>query len=338
MNGRRIQVGTGLAGRVAERLEPTIVHEAELDASSNGPVHCAMCVPLINRGDLMGVLVLSETDGRRRFTDHDMRVLGLFAEHAAIAIGNARLFEQERETIARLEELDRLKSDFVATVSHELKTPLTGIIGAAKTLLRKGPELDPEQQASFVEMIERQGNRLYRLVEDILTTAQIESGAPRFQRVEIDLRSLAELVISDLEQTKVGTGRNIELRTTPDHPHVWGDPTAIQQILLNLVENALKYSESTSNIVVIASESRTEVVLEVSDNGEGVSPEELKTIFDRFSQVDSASTRNVGGFGLGLYIVKNLVEAHHGSIEVESATREGSTFRVRLPKRSEGRG
>src|SRR5688572_27581808 len=151
------------------------------DAHPERGIRSLMCVPLMRRDELLGVLNLNETEGKRRFSDHDLEALGLFAEHAAIAIGNASLFERERETVARLEELDRLKSDFVATVSHELKTPLTAIIGSATTLSRRGPRMNEEQRGSFIEMIERQGQRLLRLVEDILTSAQIESGMPRLR-------------------------------------------------------------------------------------------------------------------------------------------------------------
>lgn len=340
----RAKVGHGIAGTVAARRVPMLIQGDEVVTELRGHTHpqrgirSAMSVPLVRNEELLGVLNLSETIGNRSFTDQDLEALGLFAEHAAIAIGNARLFEKERETVSRLEELDQLKSDFVATVSHELKTPLTAIIGAAKTVMRKGPQMAPEQHASFLEMIERQGYRLLRLVEDILTTSQIESGAPRLKRELIDLRRLAVDVKTDLHAAKVGTEREIVIVADPETPRTWGDVRCLQHILMNLVENALKYSSETSKVIIRVIETPEEARLEVIDEGQGISERKLQEIFDRFRQLDASSTRRVGGFGLGLFIVKNLVSAHGGEIEVRSEVGKGSTFVVHLPKRESDRG
>jgi signal transduction histidine kinase len=244
----------------------------------------------------------------------------------------SRMLIDEREKIARLQEMDRLKTDFVATVSHELKTPLTAIIGAAKTVGTRGDRMNEEQHARFMEMIQRQGTRLLRLVEDVLDTSRIESGGHHLKREHVDLRELAENTAEDLAQTDLGTDRVITVISNPDHPSAWGDPTALQQIFGNLMENALKYSGEGSKVTVTVQETATEAILEVTDEGQGISPEQIVTIFDRFRQADSASSR---GFGLGLYIVKNLVATHRGDVEVESELGKGTTFRVRLPKRAE---
>jgi signal transduction histidine kinase len=249
----------------------------------------------------------------------------------------SRLLFHEQEKIARLEEMDRLKSDFVATVSHELKTPLTAIIGAAKSVGRRSGRMNEEQRARFMDMIERQGTRLLRLVEDVLDTARLESGEPPMRREPVDLRELAEHVIEDLSHTDVGAERDVVLLTDPDRPTAWGDATALQQILGNLLENALKYSTDGSKVVVEIRETNAESVLEVTDEGHGISPEQIQTIFDRFRQADSSAGKGIAGFGLGLYIVKNLVETHRGDVEVESEVGRGSTFRVRLPKRATNR-
>lgn len=342
MKGRG-KVGEGIAGTVAERRQPMLIQGDRLEESMKASAHpgrgisSAMSVPLVRNDELLGVLNLNETFGRRRFSDQDLNALGLFAEHAAIAIGNASIFEKERETIERLEELDQLKNDFVASVSHELKTPLTAIIGAAKTVSRKGTDMAPKDHAQFMEMIERQGNRLLRLVEDVLTTSQIESGRP-MKRVLVDLRAAAAEVIADLGQTKVGAGRDIRLRHEPDKPQIWGDLVALQQILTNLVENALKYSDESTPVTVTVRETPDEGVLEIADEGFGMDEEGLQVIFERFQQVDSSSTRKVGGFGLGLFIVKQLVDAHGGHIGVESKEGEGTVFKVHLPKRAADRG
>lgn len=338
----RAKVGEGIAGTVAQRRSPMLIQGDVRDAqlSKGNPergISSAMCVPLVRNEELLGVLNLNETDGSRMFTDHDLDALGLFAEHAAIAIGNASIFEKERETIARLEELDQLKSDFVASVSHELKTPLTAIIGAAKTVNRKGTEMDPEDHARFMEMIERQGGRLLRLVEDVLTTSQIESGRP-MKRVLVNMKLAAREVIDELSLVSAGKNREVGLVAEPDNPQIWCDRIALQQIMTNLVENALKYSGAKSRVTVTVKETTQEGILEVSDDGVGISDEGLQVIFDRFHQVDSSSTRKVGGFGLGLFIVKQLVDAHGGEIDVASTEGVGTTFTVRFPKRESDRG
>ena len=339
----RTQIGTGISGRVAASREPALLHGSDLEGEFRGEghpdrgIHSSMSVPLIRRDQLLGVLNLTESAGERTYTDIDLQGLEVFAAHAAIAIGNARLFEGERQAVARLEELDRLKSDFVATVSHELKTPLTAIIGAAKTVSRKGPNMKPEQREEFMGMIERQGSRLLRLVEDVLTTARIESGQRRLRRELVDLRAAVEPLIDELHLTGIGHEREIELLSEPERPTVWGDLSAVQQIAGNLLENALKYGGEGTPVVITVRELSHESTIEVRDQGPGLTKDEIETIFERFRQVDSSSTRKVGGVGLGLFIVKSLVDAHRGRIEVDSDVGRGTTFRVAFPKRSSDR-
>jgi signal transduction histidine kinase len=342
MHGRT-RLAEGISGRVAARNQAVLLHGTDLPEPFTGQghpergIHSAMSAPLVRRDQLLGVLNLSEAKGRRSYTDLDLQVLAVLTAHAAIAIGNAHLFEGEKQTVARLEELDRLKSDFVATVSHELKTPLTAIIGAAKTVSRKGATMNPTQHAEFMGMIERQGSRLLRLVEDVLTTARIESGQRRLRRELVNMRTAVEPIIDELHLIGVGQDRQIELRCDPEDPTVWGDLSSVQQIAGNLLENALKYGDKTTPVVISLREGPGESVIEVSDKGPGLSKEEIDMIFERFQQADSATERKVGGVGLGLFIVKSLVDAHRGKIEVESATGHGTTFRVTFPKRSSDR-
>lgn len=338
INGKT-DLGQGIAGRVAESREPLLIQDYDtkelgLPHHPERGIYSSMCVPLLRYEELVGVLNLNETGGMRRFSDEDLQALGFFAEHAAIAIGNAKLFEQERETIARLEDLDRLKSEFVATVSHELKTPLTAIIGSAQTLTRRRDRMNEEQQSNLVSMIERQGNRLLRLVEDVLTAARIESGTPRLRRELIDLKDLATFVVESIIHSDVAEGRDVTVAAEPERPQVWGDVGAIQQIVSNLVENACKYSDPGTRVGVFVTELPDAALIQIADQGHGMSEEEIQTIFDRFRQVDQSSTRASGGVGLGLYIVKSLVDAHNGTIEVRSEPSRGSTFTVRFPKRA----
>ena len=334
VRGEAVAEGSGIAGRVAQDGKPLLVNDAGTTSGAEiFDFETALAVPLVRAGDVTGVLVVGSGQPGRRFTEEDLRALNFFGEHAAIAIANARVFEHERETIVRLEELDQLKSDFVAVVSHELRSPLTAIIGAAKTVAARGHQMTSDQRASFMEMIHRQAERMLRMAEDFLTASSLESGAPRLRRERVELRSVAQRIIADLKESSAGDS-SVTLATNPDLPEVWGDSAAVEQVLTNLVENALKYSPSGSSVQVLIEESESEATLQVSDNGRGISSEEIGSIFDRYRQADSRTGAS-GGVGLGLFIVKNLVNAHRGSIEVESEVGVGTTFRVRLPKRTE---
>lgn len=233
--------------------------------------------------------------------------------------------------IVRLLDIDRRRNDFVATVSHELRTPLTAMIGAAKTLVRGGAQMTEEERESFLEMIQRQGDRLLRLTQGVLSGAQLEAGGPAVPlRERIELATLAADVARELQEAR-GGAHEIEVVAEPPDAVAWGDQLAIRQIMSNLVENALKYSPEGSKVRVGVYDLSSETLIEVADRGRGLSPDEIGTIFERFKQMDASSST---GFGLGLYIVKGLVEQHRGTIEVDSEPGVGTTFRVRLPQRS----
>jgi signal transduction histidine kinase len=336
----RISLASTFAGEVARSRSPLLVNDVAAHKLSQDPqeqrrrIASYMCVPLLRNDSLSGVLEIANAETTRAFTPEDLTALGFFAEHAVIALRNARTFERERETIAQLEELDHLKDDFVAMVSHELRSPLTAIMGAAKTIARKGPDMSTDQHEIFMDMIVRQADRMLRLSEDFLTAARMDSGMRKMRRELIDLSGVAERVIDDLKHARVGEERVVELAARPRHPEVWGDRAAIEQILSNLVENALKYSPPDAPVAVRVEATETEAKIEVADRGQGISPEQLGSIFDRYRQVEDDGGRKVGGVGLGLFIVKNLVDAHRGKIDVASELGAGATFTVCLPKRS----
>jgi two-component system phosphate regulon sensor histidine kinase PhoR len=244
----------------------------------------------------------------------------------------SRLVLEDRGRIIRLEQLDELRRDFLAVASHDLKTPLTSVIGAAKTLAEHGSALDPETQQTFLQSIERQSMRMLEMIQDVLDTSRIEAGALKLKREQIDLRELVSRLAGDLLGTNLGSGRRLEVRFFPDVPRMWGDRMAVQQILTNLIENAFKYAEDP--ITVESREESMEVVLSVSDSGPGITEDQLVSLFDRFK---TAEDRSPKGFGLGLFIVASLVEAQDGSVSVTSKVGEGTTFTVRFLKRAADR-
>lgn len=320
---RRIRLGEGIAGHVALSREPLLINgEADpADFPGLAPheqyVDSAMCVPLVNRDELLGVLNVN-ADPDREFTEYDLRALSLFAEQAASAIANARLFEAERSHVAELLELDRLKSDFVALVSHELRTPLTSILAAAKTAQR--PEMQ-DQNRELVHIIERQSRRLSSMVEDLLTAARLEQELTLPPLAEVDLGALVRLAARDFEVTD----RPVEVEA-PESVRVLGDPEALRRILDNLLDNAHKHGSPPIRVTV---EERPDgVVLSVVDGGPGVPAEDRERVFERFYRLNR---RPQPGLGLGLPIVRGLVSSCGGSIWIEEAAEGGAAFRVALP-------
>jgi two-component system phosphate regulon sensor histidine kinase PhoR len=235
-----------------------------------------------------------------------------------------------------LRRLERLRQEFVANVSHELKTPLS-VIKACVETLQDGAIDDLEHRGPFVQKIAEQGERLHALILDLLTLARIESGAELFEFQALPLvpvvancverhRARAEAKDLVLEESADSDG------STGNGPIAWADEEAVHQILDNLVDNAIKYSPAGGHIWVRCREEGEQVCLEVEDTGIGIPPQDLPRIFERFYRVDKARSRELGGTGLGLSIVKHLVQALHGTIGASSRPGHGSRFVVRLPR------
>ena len=226
----------------------------------------------------------------------------------------------------RLVELDRTRADIVANVTHELKTPLTSLLGYAQLLRRKSEDLEPQERTEYVDVIERQAQRVLHLIEGLLQSSRLEGGLGRLERRPLDLSALVRAIA---EETSVARGRRITVAAPQEDLGVFGDPTAIEHVITNILDNALKYS--TGDIDITLHEGEGEVLLSVRDTGSGISDDELPYIFERFRQAQNATGN--GSVGLGLYIVRNLVEAHGGRVLVESEEGKGSTFTVALPRR-----
>lgn len=239
---------------------------------------------------------------------------------------------EERARGARLLQVDELRRDSVATTVHDLKTPLTSILGAARTLGSKSDQLDAAKTTELLATIEKQSLKMAELIDSVLDTSRIESGALQLRREPIDLREMTVDVVGDLLASPLGSGREVQVEMDPQHPNMWGDPLATQQIIGNLVENALKYGRDP--ITVEVADRSIEIVMTVSDKGPGIPDEELESLFDRFKRVGAPESE---GSGLGLYIVGNLVEAQGGSVSVHSDPVRGTIFTVRFPKRSSDR-
>jgi two-component system phosphate regulon sensor histidine kinase PhoR len=235
--------------------------------------------------------------------------------------------------VTDLRRLETIRTDFVANVSHELRTPVTAITTAADTLLG-GALADPKDAAEFVEMIERNAQRLRRLVEDLLDLSKIEGKAYKLAPAEVPLGSLFEQgkkLVQDAAQR-----RRMRVIVEPrSDVCAWIDRHAFEQVLGNLLDNAVKYAGEGASVSVSAREEGDSVVVSVADTGAGIAPQHLGRLFERFYRADAGRSREMGGTGLGLAIVKHLVESMRGTISVKSTLGRGTTFTMVLPRTPE---
>jgi len=237
--------------------------------------------------------------------------------------------------ITEIRNIERMKTEFVSSVSHELRTPLTSIKGFVRTLLDDTQGYyDRDTQREFYQIIDAECDRLVRLISDLLNVARIESG----RALELDLRTvdLAVLVAKVVTSQKSYTTKHKFYTNIPESCRfVVADEDKIDQILTNLISNAIKYSPDGGQVSVTAVDKDAYIAISVADEGIGIPAEHLPRLFARFHRVDSADTRRASGTGIGLYLVKHLVEAHGGSVSVESEVRKGSTFTFTVPKNAE---
>jgi len=302
-------------------------------------LHWSVCVPVISQSkELLGTLVLNPRSGER-YKEEEVAFFRSVAAQASELL--ERLILQEKIILAqeerrRLEELSALKSFFVSSVSHELRTPLTSIVIFAERL-RSGAVKSRRQQKEYLEIIEGESNRLSRLITNILDFAKIERGIKEYNFSEINVADVVKRSVQGIRYQFLSLDAALRVRVEKGLPPIIADADALEEALLNLLSNALKYSTAVKKIELKVSRARGAVIMAVSDKGIGIPEEELPHIFDQFYRVKDEKTRQVGGTGLGLAVVKHIVEAHHGTLSVKSVVRQGTTFTLTLPIPSKNR-
>lgn len=229
----------------------------------------------------------------------------------------------------RRKEVEQLQHDFVSIVSHELRGPLTAIKGFVRTLLLKSDRLPPDAQMQFLATIDEQADRLNQLVEDLLNVSRIDTRRLKLSIEEVDVPGRIEKLVGQF-RGKWGD-REIILEADPSLPLIRGDASKLDEVFINLIDNAVKYSPNGGSVKVAMHLAEDHVEVSVEDSGIGIGPEDAARLFEKFHRIATPETRDIGGTGLGLYIVKNLVEAHGGVIFVTSARGVGSTFTFTLP-------
>jgi signal transduction histidine kinase/ActR/RegA family two-component response regulator len=291
------------------------------EATASGAM---LCAPLKVGDKIVGALGLGNTVSTRSFSGHDRQLLMALADYAAIAIENARLYEEVRQA-------DRAKSEFVSLVAHEMGTPLTSILCYADVLLQEHSESLTEKQEKYVRVIRSNVGRMQVLLSDLQDISRIEAG---HLSLNIEPISLAVALQGALEATRGQIGAQSQVLTLDmpdDLPKVGADPARLTQILINLIGNASKYTPDGGHIRVRASRQGGYVRCAVSDNGVGISPKDQARLFTKFFRSDNPAVMEKHGTGLGLCIAKNLIELQGGQIEVESELGKGTTFWFTVP-------
>ena len=232
--------------------------------------------------------------------------------------------------ITELENLERVRTDFVANASHELKTPITAIRGLTETLLGDD-EIEKETVTSFIERVHAQSLRLSQLVGDLMTISRLESSQAGEEFTRINFADLARQAVRAGQVTAEEKGQDLDAELPDTEVMVWGDRQNLSQLLDNLIDNAIKYTPNDGSITVKVSKDDENAILQVTDTGIGISPQFQQRVFERFYRVDKARSQSLGGTGLGLSIVKNIAEKHGGSISVKSQLGSGSSFTIKLP-------
>jgi PAS domain S-box-containing protein len=273
-------------------------------------------------GEVLGGLFFGHSQTARFTEQHEQLATGV-AAWASVALENARLYREAREA-------DQLKDEFLAVLSHELRTPLNAIVGYSRLL--RGGILSEDKAARGLETLERNATSLTQIVEDVLDISRIVSGKLRLDVQPVDLPLVVHNAVATVQPAADAKGIRVQSLIDPHVGPVSGDPNRLQQVIWNLLANAVKFTPKNGRVQVRVERVNSHTEIVVSDTGAGIPPEFLPHVFERFRQADAGTTRQTGGLGLGLSIARHIVEMHGGSIEAASGGEgKGATFRVRLP-------
>jgi signal transduction histidine kinase len=331
----RIRVGEGVSGRIVQTGEPVYIADIHTDPdvteerrarSVSAGVIAYFGVPLVTEGRPIGVLQI-DSPVPDAWGEEDRVLLLSFTPIVAAAVQNARLHGREQAALARLRELDQRHHDFVAMVSHELRTPLTAVLGYTETILDHHEALGADGTLGLIRRTQGAAGRLAGLVEELLDLSVIQRGELRLSLAPVDVAKL----VAEAAGQSAPADRTVAVDVAADVPDVVTDGARLTQVIGNLVANAVKFSPPDTPVSVTARAVDGAVEIAVADRGPGIPVADRERIFERFVQLEHAQTRHAGGFGLGLYVVRQVCAALGVTVEVSGE--DGATFTLRVPVR-----
>lgn len=329
----RQKITDGIIGWVARNGENALVNDVTQDPRYKSYEYhntkSELALPIKIEGKLVGVLNI-EDKNLYAFDEMDVVVLQTLCEQIASALKNAKLFEEVKSANEKLQELDTMKSEFLGIVSHDFRSPLSSIILAGKALLKNEEVLSNQRLKEYLQLIVDQANRLNQLAEDTLQITKIETGQVSIAWQIVNTERMIKEAISAV---RFSNRHTVSYYIDPDVSYIKADPAKLRQVVQNLISNAVKYSPNGGKVSIeVREHNNDEILFSVSDEGIGIKPEHRDKLFQKFSRVDSEHTKNIKGTGLGLWICKEIVEAHKGRIWVESEVGKGSTFKFAIKK------
>lgn len=341
----KLRLGESIAGKVAESRKAVLLGEEPPDEGlkkyykPHRNITSALSVPLVVENRCVGVLNINRINHPVPFNDKQRDVLRLFAEHIGSVIERAAELDRIADHAAELElantklvELNKMKEAFLSTASHELKTPLTSVIGYAEILNQHDAMLKTEQRREFVQRLHAEAGHLLNLIEDILDLTRLETGKVELKRSMSSLNQLAQAAVQTSRAVAEKSGVTMLEEYDSSIGTIWLDEVKIRQALVNLIVNAIKYSPEGGEVTIKTRLVDSTVLVEVSDTGPGVPQGTDTQIFALFGQGLRPTTKGASGLGIGLHLVKRIVELHGGDVGVDSNPDRGSTFWIRLPE------
>jgi len=339
--GARMKLGEGISGEVVRKGELIYIPDAHTDPDFlffDDVIRSLLVVPLVVRDDIIGTMTV-DSASPNAFSDSDIQLMTIAAAQVSVAISNARFIEELESRAAELavaydelKESDRLKDELVQNVSHELRTPLTFVKGYVDLVLEGDMGDLNKRQKDALQIVADKTTDITRLIEDIVTLQRINAG-----NLQLEVVSLTELIrtaVAGHSMVAQKKGLRVVHVLSQESIMLPVDKARLNQVLDNIIGNAMKFSPDGGIITVAMAETDHEVKIIISDEGIGVPKEQQERIFERFYQVDGSVRRRFGGTGVGLAIVKRIIDAHHGRIWVESEPGKGSAFHIVLPRES----